>query len=60
MFIRRETFLRTFDTETVAVVRAEMESMGCKVHPNTLIGSVEKKEDGTLSVISKSGSIYFM
>lgn len=55
LLIRGETFLRKFDAETVAVVRADMEANGCVVHTNTVTGKVEKEEDGTLTLYSKDG-----
>eukprot|EP01127_Copromyxa_protea_P010946 TRINITY_DN271_c0_g1_i1.p1 TRINITY_DN271_c0_g1~~TRINITY_DN271_c0_g1_i1.p1 ORF type:complete len:453 (-),score=145.75 TRINITY_DN271_c0_g1_i1:61-1419(-) len=57
LFVRGETFLRKFDQDTVAIVRTEMENAGVKVHPHTVLSSVEKKEDGSLTLIASNGEV---
>jgi len=59
LFIRYDTFLRTFDSETVAVLRKEMEGHGnVVVHSNTQLAKVEKLEDGTLTLTDKQGGVH--
>lgn len=55
LIIRRDKFLRTFDSQTVAVIREEMEKTGIIIHENTTTGKVEKAEDGTLTLTCKNG-----
>lgn len=59
LFIRYETFLRTFDSETIAVLRKEMEAHGgVAVHPCTSLAKVEKQEDGTLTLTDTKGGVH--
>jgi len=55
LICRGESFLRSFDKETVAALTAEVVGSGVKLHINTTTDRVEKKEDGTLTLISTKG-----
>eukprot|EP01126_Amoeba_proteus_P040043 TRINITY_DN424_c0_g1_i1.p1 TRINITY_DN424_c0_g1~~TRINITY_DN424_c0_g1_i1.p1 ORF type:complete len:431 (+),score=90.42 TRINITY_DN424_c0_g1_i1:101-1294(+) len=57
IYCRRERFLRKFDSEVVNLVRAEMESRGCRVHPNVVISSVVRGNDGLLVLHGESGQV---
>jgi len=50
-------FLRTFDSEIVTVIQTEMLGSGCIIHTNTVTQKVEKKDDGTLTLISTTGNV---
>jgi glutathione reductase (NADPH) len=51
LFIRQDSFLRTFDTMLQDVLMKEYESVGIKIHKQAKsFGKVEKLEDGTLRI----------
>nr|ADV59548.1 glutathione reductase [Paracyclopina nana] len=55
--IRKDKVLRTFDSLVVDAVTLEIENMGINLVKNTEVANVEKKQDGKLKVITKSGVV---
>lgn len=55
LFIRHDTFLRTFDPMIQETVTKEYERLGVKLHKKSLATKVEKDANGKLTVTYKDG-----
>jgi glutathione reductase (NADPH) len=55
MLIRGDTVLRGFDADIRAMLTQEMRKKGIELRPETFIRDIEKRADGTLSLLTRMG-----
>ncbi|RKH69846.1 glutathione-disulfide reductase [Corallococcus interemptor] len=55
MLIRGDTVLRGFDNDIRAALTQEMRKKGVDIRPETFVQDIEKREDGTLSLLTRMG-----
>ncbi|MFL5359018.1 glutathione-disulfide reductase [Archangium sp.] len=55
MLIRGDTVLRGFDDDVRSMLTQEMRKKGIDLRPETFVRDIEKRPDGTLSLLSRMG-----
>jgi glutathione reductase (NADPH) len=58
MLIRGDTLLRGFDDDVRTTLTHEYRKKGIEIRADCFVADIEKREDGTLSILSKQGDLF--